>query len=83
MSSPAQILGEPFYPDEQADKPISTDELVERAAAQGIILSSAAIRADASKFLKRSGIFNPSLAQMATAERAAVEHMLLDVKAAT
>jgi hypothetical protein len=68
---------------DEANKSISTDELVERAAAQGIVISSAAIRADAAKILKRSGIYSPSPDQMATAERAAVEHYLFAVKAAS
>jgi hypothetical protein len=66
---------------EKTNKPITTDELVERAASQGIIVSSAAIRADARKLLKRSGIHSPSPEQSAVAERAAVEGYLLAAKA--
>jgi len=60
---------------------VSDDEIIERAAANGIPISPAAIRAEANKLLRRSGILEPTLQQEAIARRGAIESYLLDVKA--
>jgi hypothetical protein len=75
MPEPARILGQPV------DGLYGDDELIAKAIEQGVILSPAAVRAEQSKLLRRSGIHSPNEAQLATARRAAIEHLLLDVKA--
>ncbi len=57
----------------------TADELVELASV-GIVISLAAIDAEAGKLLRRSGYLSPSPSQRQAAEKAAVEHLLLDVK---
>jgi len=53
---------------------VSDNELIERAAGLGIVISPAAIDADANELLRRSGIFDrPTSAQQRTARRAAIE----------
>jgi len=62
---------------------ITEGELLERAEDAGIPISPAAIKAEASKLLQRSGIRNPSAGEISAARRAAIEGYLLEVKAAS
>jgi hypothetical protein len=67
--------------DERKDEmPVTDNELIERAAGLGIIISPAAVAADARKLLLRSGIHTPTALQQATAERGAIEAFLFEAK---
>jgi hypothetical protein len=60
---------------------VTDSDLIAKAADLGIIISPGAITAGAAKLLKKSGIYSPNEAQLATARRGALEAYLLDVRA--